>query len=111
MSEKRELPNSLVLSIDLEKEMLLNESSKDWGNRLGWSGMMVPPGSRADIGIECMTQCILRGPRVPNTFSSYEIWAMLKLPEGTFGETFRENRRLEHNRTGRTLLLCGGWES
>lgn len=73
ISENRELLNSLKLSIDLENEMLLNESLKECAARLGWWSRVVPPGSMADMGIECIMQFILRGPRVPNTFSSYTI--------------------------------------
>ena len=62
---------------DLENEMLLrNESSKERGGGgrsfSGWFGTE-PPGSRDEVGIEFMMQCILRGPRVPNTLSSYVI--------------------------------------
>jgi len=70
MLENRELLNSVELSIDFEKEMLRNESSSEQGRSSGWPGTE-PPGSRDDTGIECMVQCILRGPRVPSTFSSY----------------------------------------
>ena len=70
MSENRELLNSVELSIDFEKEMLLNESSRERGRSSAWPGTD-PPGSRDDEGIECMVQCILRGPLVPSTFSSY----------------------------------------
>lgn len=69
MSENLELLNSTDWSMDLEKEMLLNESSRERGSRSGWPGTM-PPASRAEAGIECMAQCIRRGPRVPSTFNS-----------------------------------------
>lgn len=71
-----ELLNSTDWSMDLEKEMLLNESSRERGRSSGWPGT-VPPASREEAGMECMVQCIRRGPRVPSTFSSYETWAML----------------------------------
>lgn len=79
ISEKRELLKSIEWSImeDLEKDMLRKESSSECGKRFsGWLGTL-PPGSSADVGIEYMTQCIRRGPRVPRTFNSYLIWAML----------------------------------
>lgn len=70
MSENRELLNSIEWSmIDFEKEMLPNESSRDRGISSGWPGT-IPPASRAEAGIECMVQCIRRGPRVPSTFNS-----------------------------------------
>lgn len=69
MSENLALLNSVELSIDFEKEMLLNESSRERGRSSGWPGTK-PPGSRDDAGIECIVQCILRGPLVPSTFSS-----------------------------------------
>ncbi|KAJ0604714.1 hypothetical protein HanHA300_Chr02g0053391 [Helianthus annuus] len=106
MSENLELPNSLGSSTDLENEMLRNELSNDRGTR--W---LVPPGSRAEMGIVCIMQCILRGPCFPNTFNSYATLAMLKLPDGTFGETRLENRRLEPDLTGGAVAVCGGWES
>lgn len=79
ISEKRELLKSIEWSMmeDLEKDMLRKESSSECGKRFsGWLGTL-PPGSSADVGIEYMTQCIRRGPRVPRTFNSYLIWAML----------------------------------
>lgn len=76
MSENRELLNSVEVSIDFEKDMLRKESSSDRGRSLGWPGTF-PPGSSEEAGIDCITQCILRGPRVPRTFSSYVTWAML----------------------------------
>lgn len=72
ISENRALLNSVVRSKDFEKDMLRKESSRDLGQSSGWPGT-TPSASSAEAGIECMTQCILRGPRVPSTFSSYAI--------------------------------------
>lgn len=76
MSENLELLNSIEWSRDFEKEMLRNESSRGLGRSSGCPGT-APPGSMEEAGIACMMQFILRGPRVPSTFSSYEIWDML----------------------------------
>ena len=76
ISENRALLKSTEWSRDFEKEMLRNESSRERGRSSGWPGTL-PPASSAEAGIECIMQCILRGPRVPNTFSSYVTWAML----------------------------------
>lgn len=72
VAEKRELLKSKDRSMTEERDdMLRKESSKERATRLsGWPGT-APPGSRADAGIECMMQCIRRGPLVPRTFSSY----------------------------------------
>lgn len=67
ISENRELLNSVEMSIDFEK--FRNESSSERGLSSAWPGTL-PPGSRADAGIECIVQCILRGPLVPRTLSS-----------------------------------------
>nr|GLL45569.1 unknown [Ipomoea trifida] len=69
-SENLALLNSVEWSRAFEKEMLRNESSRGLGSSSGWPGT-VPSASRAEAGIQCMMQCILRGPRVPSTFSSY----------------------------------------
>lgn len=70
MSENLALLNSVDWSVmRLEKEMLLNESSSGRVRSSGWPGTD-PPGSSEETGIECMMQCIRRGPRVPSTLSS-----------------------------------------
>uniref|UniRef100_A0A7C8ZJY1 Uncharacterized protein n=1 Tax=Opuntia streptacantha TaxID=393608 RepID=A0A7C8ZJY1_OPUST len=69
ISENLELLNSAEWSIDLEKDMLRKESSSERGRSSGCPGTL-PPGSSEEAGIECMMQCILRGPLVPRTFSS-----------------------------------------
>lgn len=76
MSANRELLNSVEWSRDFENEMLRNESSRDLGRSSGCPGT-TPPGSMEEAGIECIRQCILRGPLVPSTFNSYAIWVML----------------------------------
>lgn len=72
ISENRALLKSMERSKidDLENDMLRKESSREGGSSCsGWPGT-IPPTSSDEVGIEYMTQCILRGPRVPRTFSS-----------------------------------------
>lgn len=78
-SENRELLKCIEWSIvdDFDKGMLLNISPTEWATMLsGWQGTL-PPASRHEAGMECITQFIRLGPRVPRTFSSYETCPML----------------------------------
>lgn len=70
MSENLALLNSVEWSRDLENDMLRKESSRGLGRRSSGCPGTVPPTSSDEAGMECMMQCILRGPRVPSTLSS-----------------------------------------
>jgi hypothetical protein len=75
---------------DFEKEALLNDSLRGRAMMLsGWQGTL-PPASRHEAGIECITQFIRLGPRVPKTLSSYETCAMLYLLQLAFVEPLLE---------------------
>ena len=70
ISENLALLNSMEWSKAFENDALRNESSREFGGRSSGRPGTTPPASREDTGIECIIQCILRGPRVPKTFSS-----------------------------------------
>lgn len=79
MPENRVLLNRMERSLmdDFEKEMLPNDSSREWATALSGWHRTVPPDSRDEAGMEFVTQFIRLGPRVPKTFSSYETCAIL----------------------------------
>jgi hypothetical protein len=84
-SEIRELLKCMEWSIvdGFDKETLLKDPPTVRAPMLsGWQGTL-PPASRHEAGMECITQFIRLGPRVPKTFSSYETCAMLYRLEET----------------------------
>lgn len=91
-SESRELVKCIEWSIvdDFDKDTLLNDPPTEWAAMLsGWQGTL-PPASRHEAGMECITQFIRLGPRVPKTFSSYEICAILYHLQETLVDPFLE---------------------
>lgn len=114
MSENWVLLKCMEWSItdDFEKETLLKEDSlREWARMLsGWLGT-VPPASRDEAGMECIKQRIRLGPRVPKTFSSYEMFAMLYVLQGCFAVPLLENLRLVFPDCESLVALYGVWVS